>query len=59
MLIFQCVVTYGFSVWRLDLNVVACAFLEFVGLLFFSCFFVKPASYLRENSNLDIAVGRF
>lgn len=38
MLILQCVVTYDFSVWRLDLNVVACAFLEFVGLVFLVAF---------------------
>lgn len=38
MLILECVVTYVFSVWRLDLNVVACAFLEFVGLVFLVAF---------------------
>lgn len=32
-------------------------FLGICGTGFFSCLFVKPASYLRENSNIDIAVG--
>lgn len=33
------------------------AFLEFVGLLVLFCLFVKPASYLRKNSNLELTVG--
>jgi len=57
MLPLQFIVTCGFSVWRLDLNVVFCAFLEFVGLLVLCRLFAKTAAYLREKSNLELTVG--
>lgn len=57
MLLLQFIVTRDFSVWRLDLNVVFYACLEFVGLFVLCCLLVKPASYLRKNSNLELTVG--
>lgn len=52
VLLLQFTVIWGFSVRKLDLNVVAYAFLEFMGLFLLCCFFMKPASYLKEDSNL-------
>lgn len=56
MLLLPFNVTGVFSVWRLGLNAVY-AFFEFVGLLGLCCIFVKPASVLREDSNVELTVG--
>lgn len=57
VLLLQVTVTWGFSVWKLDLNVVVYAFLQFMGQFLLCCLLMKPASYLREDSNLEVIVG--